>query len=212
MNTPLQAQPVPRRRGRNVTDKVKVSGRRYPPPHLRRRAGTAARRAPSPAAGRSDQWKSGKGAKPLRQGCARGPQALPAGDEREGANLEQPDTGDAGGAPAPTRHATHPDSHSQRLPPPMQPCVRTRQQRRRMSGRQEGQGCLAPTAEDRMNVRRPVQGSRCGAPCAPQASIPIGAALPCPAHFASKEKRKARNAAHGAGTPDTGPHRRCAGR
>ena len=58
--------------------------------------------------GRSDQWKSGKGAKPLRQGCARGPQALPAGDEREGANLEQPDTGNAGGAPERTGHRWDP--------------------------------------------------------------------------------------------------------
>lgn len=34
-----------------------------------------------------------------RQGCARRPQAVPAGDEREGANLEQPDSGKAAGAP-----------------------------------------------------------------------------------------------------------------
>lgn len=76
-----------------------------PPARARhRRTGTAARRAPSPAAGRSDrEGKSDQGAKPLRQGCARGPQALPAGDEREGANLEQPDTGRAGGAPTASR-------------------------------------------------------------------------------------------------------------
>ena len=36
---------------------------------------------------------------PVRPGCARRPQAVPEGDEREGANLEQPDSGEAGGAP-----------------------------------------------------------------------------------------------------------------
>ena len=38
-----------------------------------------------------------------RQGYARRPQAVPGGDEREGANLEQPDSGEAGGAPNPTQ-------------------------------------------------------------------------------------------------------------
>ena len=39
-----------------------------------------------------------QGAKPpARQGCARRPQAVPEGDEREGANLEQPDSGEAAG-------------------------------------------------------------------------------------------------------------------
>jgi len=32
---------------------------------------------------------------PARQGCARRPQAVPEGDEREGANLEQPDSGES---------------------------------------------------------------------------------------------------------------------
>jgi len=47
---------------------------------------------------RSDQGGP-SGRSPLRQGCARLAQPVPAGDEREGANLEQPDSGEAGGAP-----------------------------------------------------------------------------------------------------------------
>jgi len=97
MNTPLQAQPVARPRGCTVAEKVKHSGRRQPPDAGPRRTGTAARRAPSPAADRSDRGCQGPQAP--RQGCARRLQAVPAGDEREGANLEQPDSSEAAGAP-----------------------------------------------------------------------------------------------------------------
>jgi len=43
----------------------------------------------------------------VRQGCARLAQPVPEGDEREGANLKQPDSGEAGGAPKAARaHAS----------------------------------------------------------------------------------------------------------
>lgn len=41
-----------------------------------------------------------RGPQALRQGCARRPQAVPAGDERGCANLEQPGPGHAGETPA----------------------------------------------------------------------------------------------------------------
>jgi len=97
MNTLLQAQPVARPRGSTVAETVKHSGSRRRPDAGPGRTGTAARRAPSPAADRSDRGCQGPQAP--RQGCARRLQAVPAGDEREGANLEQPDSGEAAGAP-----------------------------------------------------------------------------------------------------------------
>ncbi len=108
MNTSLQAQPVARPRGCTVAEKVKHSGRRQHPDAGPGRTGTAARRAPPPAADRSDRGCQGPQAP--RQGCARRPRAVPAGDEREGANLEQPDSGEAAGAPS--HGLTHDPSRS----------------------------------------------------------------------------------------------------
>ncbi len=63
------------------------------------RAGGAARRAPPPAAGRSDQGGPAAARPRARDAQGGPPGPSPQGDERECANLEQPDSGTAAGAP-----------------------------------------------------------------------------------------------------------------
>lgn len=63
------------------------------------RAGGAARRAPPPASGKSDQGGLAAARPRARDAQGGPPGPSPRGDERECANLEQPDSGAAAGAP-----------------------------------------------------------------------------------------------------------------
>ena len=101
MKTPWQAPagsretPAQSHRNRRRTRDNRGSSRHARP----MRCAGAARRAPPPAAGRSDQGGPAAARPRARdtQGWPAGPS--PRGDERECANLEQPDSGTAAGAP-----------------------------------------------------------------------------------------------------------------
>ena len=98
MKTPLQAKPVPRARGRRVTGQGESHRRTAEPPE--------ADAKPNRRAASASTWRQAglirevQGTKSRAPGMRKaGREASPAGDEREGANLEQPDSGEAAGAP-----------------------------------------------------------------------------------------------------------------